>query len=195
MIAEGKMLRAMIYFNKARLFGKFVLIDKVLTPEDELQLGRSKTIKETYDFILKDLKDAASGLPENAENGYFTKGAALALKAEVALHGASYIETGKEDYYKEVKTSSEELFKLGYSLDSDYKKMFNDYDYASNSKEIIFALWRNKSVTQYKDTQCNNLHQMQRLMCCMTLHGLSLNRIFWVGETGGLHRIWLMNMR
>ena len=114
MIAEGKMLRAMIYFNKARLFGKFVLIDKVLTPEDELQLGRSKTIKETYDFILKDLKDAASGLPENAENGYFTKGAALALKAEVALHGASYIETGKEDYYKEVKTSSEELFKLGY---------------------------------------------------------------------------------
>ena len=129
MIAEGKMLRAMIYFNKARLFGKFVLIDKVLTPEDELQLGRSKTIKETYDFILKDLKDAASGLPENAENGYFTKGAALALKAEVALHGASYIETGKEDYYKEVKTSSEELFKLGYSLDSDYKKMFNDYDY------------------------------------------------------------------
>ncbi len=85
----------MIYFNKARLFGKFVLIDKVLTPEDELQLGRSKTIKETYDFILKDLKDAASGLPENAENGYFTKGAALALKAEVALHGASYIETGK----------------------------------------------------------------------------------------------------
>ena len=96
MIAEGKMLRAMIYFNKARLFGKFVLIDKVLTPEDELQLGRSKTIKETYDFILKDLKDAASGLPENAENGYFTKGAALALKAEVALHGASYIETGKE---------------------------------------------------------------------------------------------------
>ena len=152
MIAEGKMLRAMIYFNKARLFGKFVLIDKVLTPEDELQLGRSKTIKETYDFILKDLKDAASGLPENAENGYFTKGAALALKAEVALHGASYIETGKEDYYKEVKTSSEELFKLGYSLDSDYKKMFNDYDYASNSKEIIFALWRNKSVTQYKDT-------------------------------------------
>lgn len=43
----------MIYFNKARLFGKFVLIDKVLTPEDELQLGRSKTIKETYDLYLK----------------------------------------------------------------------------------------------------------------------------------------------
>ncbi len=101
----------------------------------------------------------------------------------------------KEDYYKEVKTGSEELFKLGYSLDSDYKKMFNDYDYASNSKEIIFALWRNKSVTQYKDTPMQQFYKMQRLMCCMTLHGLSLNRIFWVGETGGLHRIWLMNMR
>lgn len=42
MVAEGKMLRAMIYFNKARLFGKFIIIDKVLKPEDELQLGRSK---------------------------------------------------------------------------------------------------------------------------------------------------------
>lgn len=152
MIAEGKMLRAMIYFNKARLFGKFILIDKVLKPEDELQLGRSKTIKETYDFILNDLKDAVADLPENAENGYFTKGAALALKAEVALHGASYIETGQDEYYKDAKSSSEELFKLGYSLDKNYQMMFNDYDYASSSSEIIFALWRNKSVTLFKET-------------------------------------------
>lgn len=152
MIAEGKMLRAMIYFNKARLFGKFILIDRVLTPDDELQLGRSKTIKETYDFILRDLRDAALDLPITTENGYFTKGAALALEAEVALHGASYIEMGSEDYYKEVMSCSEELFKLGYTLDEDYQKMFNNYDYASTSNEIIFALWRSSDITTYADT-------------------------------------------
>lgn len=172
----------MIYFNKARLFGKFVLIDKVLTPEDELQLGRSKTIKETYDFILKDLKDAASGLPENAENGYFTKGAALALKAEVALHGASYIETGKEDYYKEVKTSSEELFKLGYSLDSDYKRCSMIMIMLQILRKLSLLCGEINQLHNIRILQCNNLHQMQRLMCCMTLHGLSLNRIFGLGK-------------
>ena len=35
LIAQGKMLRALIYYSKARLFGKYVIVDKVLTPEDD----------------------------------------------------------------------------------------------------------------------------------------------------------------
>lgn len=128
------------------------------------------------------MKDAASGLPENAENGYFTKGAALALKAEVALHGASYIETGKEDYYKEVKTSSEELFKLGYSLDSDYKRCSMIMIMLQILRKLSLLCGEINQLHNIRILQCNNLHQMQRLMCCMTLHGLSLNRIFGLGN-------------
>lgn len=154
LIAQGKMLRALIYFSRARLFGKYIIVDKVLTTDDELELPRTSTIKETYDFILNDLgDDVIDGLPTTAEAGALTKGAALALKAEVALHGAAYIETGKSDYYKIAKDASEELFALGvYELDNNYKDLFNNYDHALGSNEIILALYKNNENTSFADT-------------------------------------------
>lgn len=149
MIAEGKMLRAIIYFKQARLFGKVMLVDRVLSDNDNFKIPRTTTIKDTYDFILKDLHEALEDLPEKAELGKLTKGAALALIAEVALHGASYIETGQEAYYQQAITASEELFKLDYVLDTNYEKLFNDNEYAKQSKEIILALWRHPDNTSY----------------------------------------------
>jgi len=157
-IAQGRMLRAMMYFKQAELFGKYIKIDKVLSQDDDLMLPRTSTIKETYDFILADLDYAAEHLPLNAENGELTKGFALALKAEVALHGAAYIESGQEDYYKQCIDASEALFALGkYSIDTDYKSIFNDYSHAETSPEIIFAMWSSSNITLYKDTPMQQL--------------------------------------
>ncbi len=149
LIAQGKMLRALIYYTKARKFGKFVIVDKVLTQSDSLKLPRTNTIKETYDFIIKDLQDAAVDLPiaSAAKTGQLTKGAAYAMLAEVALQGAAYIETGKSDYYQISKTASEELFKLGYTLDADYAGLFNDYNKALNSKELILTQFKHADAT------------------------------------------------
>jgi hypothetical protein len=151
--AQGCMLRAMVYYKQARLFGKYILIDEVLTTSDTLNLARSSTIKETYDFILEDLDYAAEYLPEDADNGELTKGLALAMKAEVALHGAAYIESGSEDYYEQSVAASEALFALGkYSIDTDYESLFNDYSYAESSSEIIFAYWESSVTTLFKNT-------------------------------------------
>ncbi len=142
LIAQGKFLRAIVYFNMARKFGRLIIIDKVLTPEDELMLGRSSTIKETYDFIIKDLQEAAPHLPVSAEPGAITQGAAYALLAEVALHGAAYLaETNsKSEYYTISKKASEDLFALNkYSLEKDYDKLFNDFSTGLSSKEIILG--------------------------------------------------------
>ncbi|GAF02130.1 RagB/SusD family nutrient uptake outer membrane protein [Saccharicrinis fermentans] len=154
LVAQGKMLRALIYYTKARLFGKYVIIDKVLTPDDELKLPRSKTIKETYDFIIKDLQEAAPDLKgaNEVQSGQLTQGAAYAMLAEIALQGAAYIEEGKEDYYQIAKEASEKLFDLGYSLDSDYGTLFNDYDYALNSNSIILGLYKHIDVTWCQQT-------------------------------------------
>ena len=102
----------MIYFDKAKFFGKYVIVNKVLSPDDELELPRTNTIKETYDFILDDLAEAAKGLPTTGPTGSITKGAALALKAEVALHGAAYIESGKDEYYHVITSYSIHYTKL-----------------------------------------------------------------------------------
>lgn len=153
LIAQAKMQRAMIYFTRARLFGKLMIVDHVLDPNDNMELPRTNTIKETYDFILKDLQEAASLLPITAKTGMLTQGAAYALTAEVALHGAAYIESGQDEYYQIAKEASEKLFNLDqYELSTDYKKLFNEYDYSLSSKEIILGQWRNENNTQFNGT-------------------------------------------
>lgn len=156
LIAQAKMQRAMIYFSRARLFGKLMIVDRVLNTEDNLEISRTATIKETYDFILKDLQEAAVDLPVSvgsSETGMLTKGAAYALIAEVALHGAAYIESAPEEYYAIAKKASEDLFALGqYELDTDYEKMFNEFDYSLNSKEIILGQWKHEDNTSFGGT-------------------------------------------
>lgn len=100
-VAQAKAMRGMIYFSRARWFGKLMIVDRLLDPEENMEFPRTATIKDTYDFILKDLQEAANDLPEtlNNQQGMLTKGAAYALLAEAALHGAAYIESGQDEYY------------------------------------------------------------------------------------------------
>lgn len=122
-------LKGDAYFLRAKptlsLHGSLVgssFVDKVLTPEDELSLPRTKTIKETYDFIISDLTKAIELLPTDAPKGAPSKGAAYALLAEVYLHGASYLEnsTDKNAYYEGAINASKALFALNkYQLDSN----------------------------------------------------------------------------
>lgn len=159
-IAQAKTMRAIIYYTRARLFGKLMIVDRILDPEEDMEFPRTATIKDTYDFILKDLKEAAPVLPIelNNQQGMLTRGAAYAFIAEIALHGAAYIETGKEEYYDIAKQASEDLFALGiYELDTDYQKMFNEFDYSLNSKEIILAQWRHENNTKFQDTWMQEL--------------------------------------
>lgn len=152
LIAQGKMLRAMIYYSRVRLFGKYIIIDKVLTPEDDLKLPRSSTIKEAYDFIVKDLQDAAEDLPPTADAGKLTQGAAYAFLAEVALQAAAYSESGQNEFYQVSKKASEDLFSLGYALETDYSALTSDYSFALNSKEIILGYFRHADVTKTSKT-------------------------------------------
>ena len=161
LIAQAKMQRAMIYFSRARLFGKLMIVDRVIDPEENMEFPRTETIKDTYDFILKDLQEAVVDLPvsvTSSEIGSLTQGAAYALMAEVALHGAAYIEMGQEEYYNIAKEASEALFALGqYELDADYEKMFNEFDYALGSKEIILAQFRHENNTNFESTWMQTL--------------------------------------
>lgn len=158
--AQARVLRSMIYFSRARLFGKLMLVDKVLGENDKMELPRTNTVKETYDFILKDLQESVADLPAShgSQQGILTQGTVYALIAEVALHGAAYIENGQDEYYAIAKKASEDLFALGeYELDNNYEKLFNEFDYAMNSKEIILAQWRHETNTIFQDTWMQEL--------------------------------------
>lgn len=156
-IAQAKTIRAMIYFSRARLFGKLMLVKELIDVDDDMTFPRTATVKDTYDFILNDLQEAAPDLPVKAESGALSRGVAYALLGEAALHGAAYIESGQEDYYKIGATACENLFDLNYSLDTDYKSMFNDYDHSLNSSEIILAQWLSSENTTFSGTWMQRL--------------------------------------
>lgn len=89
-IGEAKFFRAYNYWMMYKLFGEVPIITRELDIDDEELYSARATRKETVDFILKDLEEAAAGLPEksavpNGDVGRITKGAANALKARVAL--------------------------------------------------------------------------------------------------------------
>ena len=152
-IAQAKTIRAMIYFTRARLFGKLMLVKELIEPEAEMTFPRTTTVKETYDFILNDLKEAIPDLPVNALSGALSRGVAYALLGEAALHGAAYIENGQEEYYRIAAKACEDLFALDkYSLDADYAGMFNDYDHSLVSSELILAQWRSSENTTFQST-------------------------------------------
>ena len=142
LIAEGKMLRAMTYYYQAKHTGRVIWVDRVLTEEDDFNLGLTSNIKESYDYILKDLDDAIAGLPTESKAGRLIKNAALALKSEVCLTAAAY--TGEKTLFQQAIDAVDAI--QGYTLDSNYEGMFNQ-DGAYSSSEIILARYLSKDNT------------------------------------------------
>ena len=143
LIAESKMLRAMTYFWMVRRFGGVMLVDKVLTPDDEMKLPRA-TEKATYDLIFADLQAAISGLPETAEKGRLTKGAAYAFMTMAALQAKEY---------DKVISAADAIEAMSFTLDPVYKNLFNSFAGTTSSTEVIFLYYADKEHTNFVDTR------------------------------------------
>ncbi len=95
-VAEAKFFRAWNYWMLFRLYGGVPLIMEVPDIDSEILYAPRSTRKETVDFILQDLAESALLLPEksglkSAETGRITKGAAMALRARVALFEGTWL--------------------------------------------------------------------------------------------------------
>ena len=93
MAAEVRFTRAYLYFYLTQFFGDVQLITKTLLTTDPEVYGTRNKKSEVVDFILKELDEVAVKLPHTQTGvnlGRVTKGAALALKARVALYNQKY---------------------------------------------------------------------------------------------------------
>ncbi len=88
---EARFFRALAYYNLFRDFGGVPIIDKVLDLNDsELLFGPRNSREDVVTYILNDLDAAIPALPAESaiaanDKGRVSKGAALSLKARVAL--------------------------------------------------------------------------------------------------------------
>jgi hypothetical protein len=151
-VGEALFFRAYNYWNLVKTFGGVPKIDKVLDVTSSELYSPRATQTQIVDFILSDLDNAVSKLPKQSqltadELGRVTQGAALALKARVALYmgtWAKYHNEGDPVKYltaavtaaNQVVTSNEYALYTDKGADS-YKYLF--ILQGDDSKEVILA--------------------------------------------------------
>lgn len=148
---EARFIRAYCYFWLAKLHGSVVILKSI----DEYNTKDHPRASEevVYDFILEDLDFASQNLPLTVLGGKASKGAALAMKARVALYAASIakydqkqfnsdeltgISSSKtQDYFIKSKEAAEAVIALGkYNLEDNFATVFTN----KNSLESIFKV-------------------------------------------------------
>jgi hypothetical protein len=151
-VGEALFFRAYNYWNLVKAFGGVPKIDKVLDVTSPELYSPRATQSQIVDFILSDLDNAISKLPKQSqltadELGRVTQGAALALKARVALYmgtWAKYHGDGDPAKYltAAVNASNQVVTSNEYALYTD--KGADSYKYlfilqGDDSKEVILA--------------------------------------------------------
>lgn len=163
LIAEGKFLRAMAYYQVARNVGRIVWIDKVLEPSDSLLLPSTANPTESYNYIIKDLEEAVADLPETKISGRTNKYVAAAFLSQICLQAAAYqnypaapaISPNDPLVAKAVTYANMVINEGSYSLDANYGDMFNEVN--PTSSEIIFATYRKALNTTCDGTPMQNM--------------------------------------
>nr|WP_229203981.1 RagB/SusD family nutrient uptake outer membrane protein [Dyadobacter alkalitolerans] len=95
---EAKVLRAYQYIKLAGLYGSVPLVTTSISI-DESRTLQNKPVAEIWDFIDKELNEAAALLPGTypaSDNGRITKGAALGLAARASLYAGRYEKAAAE---------------------------------------------------------------------------------------------------
>ncbi len=191
---EAKVLRAYQYIKLAGFFGDVPLITKTLTIAEGQQVSRTP-ISQVWDFVDKELSDAAALLPASyaaADKGRITSGAAWALKARADLWAGRYQLAA--DAATQVK---------GYTLYSSYQNLFK-YAAENNSEVIldkqflkdsysngVFALlapYSQKNAQSYYvptkalvdayETSGGKISMMQAVVLIPTIHMITVTRAF-----------------
>lgn len=127
--AEARFLRAYYYTMLTSFWGDVPLVTAPLVIQDKV----SRTSKsEVVDFIISELDAITNTLPvsySSANVGRATRGAALALKARVALYNGRYAAA---------RDAAKAVMDLGiYDLYPNYEKLF--WYEGMNSKEVVFS--------------------------------------------------------
>ncbi|MDP3915706.1 MAG: RagB/SusD family nutrient uptake outer membrane protein [Bacteroidota bacterium] len=94
MKGEACFIRAFDYATILMVYGGAILKDAPYKLDDDFSVAKRSTIKETLDFILKDIQSTIDNLPASVEQGRANRAAAAALKSRVLLFCASKLTNG-----------------------------------------------------------------------------------------------------
>lgn len=156
--AEARLLRALDYYDKVKMYGSLPLIDKVPSEDDEILYKGRVSRDEIVQFIMEDLNFAEEWLPETAPNGRFNKYIGLACKARIMLHEGTfrkYHDLGGETAFLQsaAEAANEVIESSTFMIDmsEDYYSLFSTIDLAGNM-EVIFYKDYDPDLTLFHNT-------------------------------------------
>lgn len=162
---EALFLRAYVYFNMVRLYGRPYYQDAAQSPgvmlitTDNNGLGFAPpraTVKEVYDQVIKDLQDAIPLMTLPKTNSFAGKYAAYALLSRVYLYmGGTFAQPDATANQKARQYADSVILNGGYQLlqNADYTAYYNSG--STGNREDIFAV-----NTDYKNGLISNLYAM-----------------------------------
>ena len=138
---EARFMRAFAYSQ----IMDFWPVGAFVTDEDPIGAYEPKiaTRKEICEYVISELEDLVGKLPEHNEQYRANKYVAAALLSRVCLNAPVYTETSGTEYYDKCIKYSEMVINGGYSLESDFYKLFNAENY-KRTNEIIFSFYTGK---------------------------------------------------
>ncbi|MCC8142669.1 MAG: RagB/SusD family nutrient uptake outer membrane protein [Tannerellaceae bacterium] len=136
--AEMKFIRAYLYAKLIWAYGGVPIIDEVYDITSDWSQVKRSSWDDCVNYILKDLEEVIATLPGYPEvRNRASANAARALKAHVLFYDASPLNNLSDDKQKwqRAADAAADLFDRGYTLATDYRKMFIDV----NCSEFISA--------------------------------------------------------
>ncbi|MGI9525523.1 MAG: RagB/SusD family nutrient uptake outer membrane protein [Weeksellaceae bacterium] len=145
----AKFFRAYFYFDKVKRFGDVPYYDKIIEPNDEEALSKTRDNRTfVIDKTLEDLDYAIDNMDDDLKVYRVTKWTALALKSRIALYEGTWMKyrgkSGYEKYLEIAYKAAEDLMNNSpYSVystgnpDMDYLNLFASHNAISD--EIILA--------------------------------------------------------
>lgn len=135
--AEARFLRAMIHGDLTNLYGAVPLVDKVLTREEALVVGRTPE-DQVLAAVYADLDFAEENLeltPFNGQLGRPTKQSAIAVKTRLKLYNGDFAGAATEAK-KIMELSAANPGVIG--LEDVYENVFHPDN--ENNKEVLFDI-------------------------------------------------------
>jgi hypothetical protein len=151
---EARFLRSFYYYELLKRYGSVPYLNGNVLELEEVNSLTPNSLEEISSFIVAEMDAILADLPVDysdvpgailgdsdvggleANNGRITKGAAMALKADVLLLAASPLHGESMEEWAAAARASYAIIDSGwYDLESDYEDIFND----SESSELIWG--------------------------------------------------------
>jgi hypothetical protein len=143
--AEARLLRALDYYDKVKLYGDLPLVNRVFSETDEALYETQRPRAEIVDFIMDDLDFAVQWLPENSPANRFNKSIAQAYKARITLHEGTFRKYhglgGETPFLQAAAEAADAVIASGkYHIDvtKSYHSLFSNLDLGGNKEVLMY---------------------------------------------------------